>query len=423
MHQRALRSYEKALGPDHTSTLQIFNNLGNLYKDQGRWKEAEDLEVVVMETRKRVSGQEHSHTLTSMAHLASTYRNQGRWKEAEEELGNEDDPDWGGDTGWLPHSVDPPEMLAAAIGDCKPDVIHTLLANDFESVAQKDYSWLHELVEIGFNSEEIAGLLLKEANDSPWIIFEGQVSEELRIDTAYHQRSCVHQGGQNLSSSPKLIGSTSQKGTVGLFMAWDFSAQEQTIRTVQELCGIGGIAPTSPDRSKWNGFAKFEDDHTLVSVSYTIPGEPEFEATTRILQSVVRTLRGVYNAVSKVQRAGLMCESFTVLCGSSNPSETTNVELYRINLAQISDFKEDLVSFLKNTDTRKIPLLIKEAQRILSLFHFISLEATVHLCSLVTQFICLGFLSYTQAHSGSIQPFLSRWAVKAHNPTWNFEHR
>ena len=37
-----------------------------------------------METRKRVLGEEHPDTLTSMANLASTYRNQGRWKEAEE---------------------------------------------------------------------------------------------------------------------------------------------------------------------------------------------------------------------------------------------------------------------------------------------------------------------------------------------------
>ena len=37
-----------------------------------------------METGKRVLGEEHPSTLTSMANLASTYWNQGRWKEAEE---------------------------------------------------------------------------------------------------------------------------------------------------------------------------------------------------------------------------------------------------------------------------------------------------------------------------------------------------
>ncbi|KAF1813825.1 hypothetical protein P152DRAFT_394012, partial [Eremomyces bilateralis CBS 781.70] len=52
--------------------------------EQDRWKEAEELEVQVMEASKRVLGAEHPHTLTSMNNLASTYWNQGRWKEAEE---------------------------------------------------------------------------------------------------------------------------------------------------------------------------------------------------------------------------------------------------------------------------------------------------------------------------------------------------
>ncbi|KIV99022.1 uncharacterized protein PV09_09249 [Verruconis gallopava] len=38
----------------------------------------------VKDTSLRVLGEEHPDTLTSMANLASTYRNQGRWKEAEE---------------------------------------------------------------------------------------------------------------------------------------------------------------------------------------------------------------------------------------------------------------------------------------------------------------------------------------------------
>ena len=38
----------------------------------------------LLETRKRVLGADHPNTLTSMSNLASTYRQQGRWKEAEE---------------------------------------------------------------------------------------------------------------------------------------------------------------------------------------------------------------------------------------------------------------------------------------------------------------------------------------------------
>jgi hypothetical protein len=74
----------RVLGEEHPDTLLSIANLASTYWNQGRWKEAEELEVQVMETRKRVLGEEHPGTLTSMANLAATYWNQGRWKEAEE---------------------------------------------------------------------------------------------------------------------------------------------------------------------------------------------------------------------------------------------------------------------------------------------------------------------------------------------------
>ncbi len=43
MYLRALTGYEKAWGPEHTSTLDTVNNLGNLYRDQGKMKEAENM--------------------------------------------------------------------------------------------------------------------------------------------------------------------------------------------------------------------------------------------------------------------------------------------------------------------------------------------------------------------------------------------
>ena len=38
---RALKGKKKAWGTEHTSTLNTVNNLGNLYKDQGKMAEAE----------------------------------------------------------------------------------------------------------------------------------------------------------------------------------------------------------------------------------------------------------------------------------------------------------------------------------------------------------------------------------------------
>ena len=57
-------------------------DLALTYRNQGRWKEAEDLGVQVIEMRKKVLGQEHPDTLTSMNNLAFTWKIQGRDNEA-----------------------------------------------------------------------------------------------------------------------------------------------------------------------------------------------------------------------------------------------------------------------------------------------------------------------------------------------------
>ena len=81
---QVMETRKRVLGQEHPDTLTSVTNLASTYRDQGRWKEAEELDVQAMETGKRVLGQEHPDTLTSMANLASTYRDQGRWNEAEE---------------------------------------------------------------------------------------------------------------------------------------------------------------------------------------------------------------------------------------------------------------------------------------------------------------------------------------------------
>ncbi|KAF6803649.1 kinesin light chain [Colletotrichum plurivorum] len=63
-------------------------NLAATYWNQGRWKEAEELFVRVMETRKRVLGEEHPSTLTSMHNLAFTWKDQERWEDAIQLLQN-----------------------------------------------------------------------------------------------------------------------------------------------------------------------------------------------------------------------------------------------------------------------------------------------------------------------------------------------
>jgi hypothetical protein len=65
------------LGDKHPDTLTSMNNPASTYSNQGRWKDAEELFVQVMETFKRVLRHEHPDTLTRMASLAFTFKGQG----------------------------------------------------------------------------------------------------------------------------------------------------------------------------------------------------------------------------------------------------------------------------------------------------------------------------------------------------------
>ncbi|KAG9122900.1 hypothetical protein FRC07_000527 [Ceratobasidium sp. 392] len=74
---------KRVWGNEHPYTLTVMNNLAFMYSNQGRWDEAEVLLREVVEARKRVRGDEHPETLSAIGNLAATYSNQGRWAEAE----------------------------------------------------------------------------------------------------------------------------------------------------------------------------------------------------------------------------------------------------------------------------------------------------------------------------------------------------
>ncbi|RII24885.1 hypothetical protein CUC08_Gglean005700 [Alternaria sp. MG1] len=81
---QVMETRKRVLSDEHLDTLISMANLAETYMNQGRWKEAEELQLQVTETMKRVLSDEHPDTLISMDNLALTYMNQGRWKEAEE---------------------------------------------------------------------------------------------------------------------------------------------------------------------------------------------------------------------------------------------------------------------------------------------------------------------------------------------------
>ena len=78
MYQWALQGKEKALGPDHTSTLDIVHNLGLLYSNQGKLQEAEVLYQRALQGCEKALGPDHTSTLTTVNNLGLLYSDQGK---------------------------------------------------------------------------------------------------------------------------------------------------------------------------------------------------------------------------------------------------------------------------------------------------------------------------------------------------------
>ncbi|KAF8526828.1 hypothetical protein BU17DRAFT_82243 [Hysterangium stoloniferum] len=80
---QVLEAQQLILGPEHPDTILAKANLASTYSDLGRPKEAEVLELQVLKAQQLILGPEHPDTILAKANLASTYRDLGRPKEAE----------------------------------------------------------------------------------------------------------------------------------------------------------------------------------------------------------------------------------------------------------------------------------------------------------------------------------------------------
>lgn len=72
-----------SLSEHHPLTRRVMDGLAIIYRGQGRWKEAKDIEVPILNTLRNVLGDYHSETLRAMANLTTTYWTVGRVTEAD----------------------------------------------------------------------------------------------------------------------------------------------------------------------------------------------------------------------------------------------------------------------------------------------------------------------------------------------------
>ncbi|KAF8530136.1 hypothetical protein BU17DRAFT_78714 [Hysterangium stoloniferum] len=81
---QVLETHKQLLGLEHPDTLRSMGNLASSLKNLGKYTEAQELEVQVLEAHQQLLGPEHPSTLTSMGNLAYTLSDLGKYTEAQE---------------------------------------------------------------------------------------------------------------------------------------------------------------------------------------------------------------------------------------------------------------------------------------------------------------------------------------------------
>ena len=317
-----------------------------------------------------------------------------------------------------------PDALLEAVGRSDVQGVEELLTQAFNAVARDDFNWLHELVEIGYGYHNIAKLLVDEKN-SPWIFIEPTKISSSGVIMDHHQAFCVHQGGDRVTFSPRLIREAEAIHGVGNCHTSDLTEMDLIKRQVATSCGLAGVIPVYDDRQGWISSVAFDgDDSAVASVAYELERSRNTSIIQDCLPRVEAALGRLVDIVSWLQQNDLCCNSFTILKLSP---EIGRVELIQVPFSLISHLVSK-VSYLRSSErTREIlNSALNVAQEILRLVYGVEIDGatllprelidleraervTVHNCALATQSLCLGLLSYSNAHAGPIKPFfLSR---------------
>ncbi|KAI9697369.1 MAG: hypothetical protein M1836_004647 [Candelina mexicana] len=266
-----------------------------------------------------------------------------------------------------------------ARGQAAPRLVQRFLTKNFVSTATSDYAWLQELDEAGYSSHEIAELLLEDISDSPWIYFTPRMHARYPIQTIFHVPGCAHQNSSN--------------------------KQPQTLLLVEELCGIGGVVPSSRDMSTWHGTVTFMEQSSVSVVTYATDPAVTQQSRNDLVVRISNVLANFCAAAAAVQSAELCCDSFTVLLRIQN-----HLELRRVKLRHALTMASNINFVLQGNNTEAaVQQCVQAAEYILQELGVSNPKTAsnldLHYCALAAQFLCSAFLSYVQAHVGSINPF------------------
>jgi hypothetical protein len=179
-------------------------------------------------------------------------------------------------------------------------------------------------------------------------------------------------------------------------------------QALEELCGVAGIAPRSRDLSEWPGTAAFRENDNSAEIRYHSAGrEP-----TDILASVFDILDRIRVAIGMLQSLKLMCSSFTVLAippPDEGKDVATMVHLVPISIDQFWSLR-NCVHPINRAAPYALNFTPKQAMH--KVFGWgpavrsrVDAMDDLYALALAVQILTVGFLCYSQAHIGPLQPF------------------
>ena len=289
----------------------------------------------------------------------------------------------------------PPTHLSEALGSRDIYIVQRFLAKNFASAANADHEWLHELDEAGYSKQEIAELLLENTNDSPWIYFTPRVHVRCHIQNNFHVPGCAHVA--NTSNKPQSLLYSGQ--------AHPSILHTDLRRQVEELCGIGGVIPSSRDMSSWYGSVTFEKQSSVSSITYAATPTVTSQTRRGILVRTSSVLNNFCTTAAAVQANWLCCDAFTALFHIQDCLNLRRIELYHAT-KMASYMREALEDNSTEAAIRHCAQSAKHIlQELIETLPNTTPDDDLHYCALAAQFLCVAFLSYTQAHVGPVDPF------------------
>ncbi|VUC25225.1 unnamed protein product [Clonostachys rosea] len=294
-----------------------------------------------------------------------------------------------------------PQTMQEAISHDDPLFITIFLDTRFREAASGDYVWITELKEIGYSNTEIAQLLHEKAHDSPWIYFEPEEIPFSETLSENHLLDCAH----NLKS-----GSPRKNRTA--FSSSSLDQDRQVRQAVEALCGLGGISPISRNKREWSGTVQFDKGTSMATINYS---HQETDDQGRFftddpLSRFIQIAERFETAARMVQDANFCCDSFTVVrfADKLKFSVRPEVQLSRIEFSLARNLLENMKSEAEGNRrgqhaAGEIAIII--ISKVVDTPPPITYNNPYHLYSLALQVLCVGFISYVQAHIGPVQPF------------------